>query len=344
MRISLITGINGQDGSYLAELLLDKNYIVYGLVRKSSNITTQKIDHIYDHPNLHLKYGDLLDFGSIFDILYEIKQKKPSIIEIYNLGAQSHVKVSFDMPILTSQIDALGPLNILEAIRKCKLEKISKFYQASTSELYGEILETPQNEKTPFNPQSPYACAKLYAYWITINYRKAYNLYTCNGILFNHESSRRAPTFVTKKITKGVAKISKNKQDCIILGNLDAKRDWGHAKDYVLAMWKMMQLDTPQDFVISSDSCYSVREFVEKTFKHINIDIKWKGSGVNEVGYDSKDETRTLIKISPKYFRPAEVNLLIGNSSKARKELNWKPTFDIDTLITEMITYDLDNE
>jgi len=341
MKISLITGINGQDGSYLAELLLQKDYLVYGLVRKSSSITTQKIDHIYNNKNLVLKYGDLLDLGSLVDILTEIKQIKPSVLEIYNLAAQSHVKVSFDMPIFTSQIDAIGPLNLLEAIRKCNMEKISKFYQASTSELYGDVLETPQNEDTPFNPQSPYACAKLYAFWITKNYRKAYDIFTCNGILFNHESSRRGSTFVTKKITKGVAKIFKNKQEFIELGNLDAKRDWGHAKDYVLAMWKMMQLETPEDLVISSNNCISVREFVEKTFKNIGIVIKWKGSGVDEVGYEENNQSRILVKINPRYFRPAEVKLLKGDSMKARKLLDWEPTFNIDTLISEMLEYDL---
>ena len=341
MKISLITGINGQDGSYLAELLLKKDYLVYGLVRKSSSITTQKIDHIYNHSSLFLKYGDLLDLGSLVDILTEIKTHNPSVLEIYNLAAQSHVKVSFDMPIFTSQIDAIGPLNLLEAIRKCNIESISKFYQASTSELYGDVLETPQNEKTPFNPQSPYACAKLYAFWITKNYRKAYNIFTCNGILFNHESPRRGATFVTKKITKGVAKIYKHKQEFIELGNLDAKRDWGHAKDYVLAMWKMMQLESPEDLVISSNNCVSVREFVEKSFKYVGISIEWKGSGVDEIGYESNNPNRILVKVNPRYFRPAEVKLLRGDSEKARKLLDWKPTFDIDKLISEMMEYDL---
>ena len=332
-RIALITGICGQDGSYLAELLLEKGYIVYGLIRRSSSINTNRINHIY--PKLQLRYGDLSDTSSITKILNEIKELT-GIIEIYNLGAMSHVKVSFDTPEYTGDIDGLGVLRILDTILSLGLKDRVRFYQASSSELYGKVQSIPQNEKTPFYPRSPYGVAKLYGYWITKNYRESYNLFACNGILFNHESPRRGETFVTRKITIALNKIVKGEQECLILGNLDAKRDWGHARDYVYGMWLMLQHDFPEDYVLSMNEMHSVREFVEKAFKLKGFDIIWKGTGVDEVGFD-KSTGRELIKVSPKYFRPAEVELLIGDSTKVREELNWFPKTTFDELVKEMV-------
>ena len=340
MKIGFITGITGQDGSYLAELLLEKNYKVFGMIRRSSSFNTQRIEHIYDNRNLYLRYGDLLDSNSIINILNEIKNLNPDIIEIYNLGAQSHVKVSFELPNYTSQVDSLGTLNILESVKQAGVTKIAKIYQAGTSELYGDVLEIPQTEKTPFNPQSPYAVAKLYSYWIIKNYRDAYGLFACNGILFNHESPRRGKTFVTRKITRAVANIYLGKQENLVLGNLDSKRDWGHAKDYVYAMWLMLQRDKPKDYVISTNESYSVREFVELVFKKINIIIKWKNEGLDEIGIDEKNN-KILVKIDKKYYRPLEVNKLLGDSSLARNELGWKPKYTFEQLIDEMLLEDL---
>lgn len=334
MKIALITGICGQDGSYLAELLLEKGYVVYGMIRRSSSINTKRIDHIYSL--LELRYGDLSDSSSITRILNEIKSKNPEIIEIYNLGAMSHVKVSFDVPEYTGDIDGLGVLRVLDLILSLGLRDIVRFYQASSSELYGKVQEIPQTEKTPFYPRSPYGVAKLYGFWITKNYRESYNIFACNGILFNHESPRRGETFVTKKITTALNNIINEKQDFLILGNLDAKRDWGHAKDYVYGMWLMLQQDNPDDYVISMNETHSVREFVEKAFAIKGITIKWFGEGINELGYCSKSG-RVLIKVSQKYFRPAEVDILIGDSTKARTLLGWEPKITFDKLVEEMV-------
>ena len=341
MKIALITGINGQDGSYLAELLLDKKYIVWGLIRRSSDINTHRIDHLYGQDNLILRYYDLTDSCNIVNILNEIKSiyQDLEILEIYNLAAMSHVKVSFEMPEYTGNVDGLGVLRILEAIKNSGICDKIKFYQASTSELYGLVQEVPQKETTPFYPRSPYGVAKLYGYWITKNYRESYNLFCCNGILFNHESPRRGPTFVTRKITRGLNKILKGEDDRLILGNLDAKRDWGHAKDYVEGMWRILQSKTPDDFVLSTNEFHSVREFVEKSFKLKGLYIKWKGKGINEIGYDQKTG-KELIFVSEKYFRPAEVEHLLGDSRKARKELNWKPKYNFDDLVKEMVNTD----
>ena len=333
MKLALITGINGQDGSYLAELLLEKNYIVYGLIRRSSSINTKRIDHIYER--LKLRYGDLSDSSSITKILNEIKEY-PGTIEIYNLGAMSHVKVSFDIPEYTGDIDGLGTLRILDAVLALGLKDRVKFYQASSSELYGKVTEVPQTEKTPFYPRSPYGVAKLYAYWITKNYRESYNLFACNGILFNHESPRRGETFVTKKITMALEGIINGTQECLVLGNINAKRDWGHAKDYVYGMWLMMQHDFPEDYVLATNEMHSVREFVEKAFQLKNFNICWKGENMNEIGYDSITG-RELIFIDPRYFRPAEVDLLIGDSSKAKFELDWEHKISFDQLVKEMV-------
>ena len=333
MKLALITGINGQDGSYLAELLLEKDYIVYGLIRRSSSINTKRIDHIYKR--LNLRYGDLSDGSSITKILNEIKEY-PGTIEIYNLGAMSHVKVSFDIPEYTGDIDGLGTLRILDAVLALGLKDRVKFYQASSSELYGKVTEVPQTEKTPFYPRSPYGVAKLYAYWITKNYRESYNFFACNGILFNHESPRRGETFVTKKITMALKGIINGTQDYLVLGNINAKRDWGHAKDYVYGMWLMMQHDFPEDFVLATNEMHSVREFVEKAFKLRGFNICWKGENINEIGYDSITG-RELIFIDPRYFRPAEVDLLIGDSSKAKFELNWEHKISFDQLVKEMV-------
>ena len=340
MKIALITGICGQDGSYLAELLLEKDYIVYGIIRRSSSINTRRIDHIYS--KLLLRYGDLSDSTSIIKILNEIKNKNPSTIEIYNLGAMSHVKVSFEIPDYTGDIDGLGVLRVLDAIVSLDIKSITRFYQASSSELYGKVQEIPQTETTPFYPRSPYGVAKLYGYWITKNYREAYDLFACNGILFNHESPRRGETFVTRKITIALNKIIKGQLDCLILGNLDAKRDWGHAKDYVYGMWLMLQQNTPCDYVLATNEFHSVREFVEKAFALKGFDIKWKGSGISEVGYDLLSG-KELIRVNEKYFRPAEVDFLLGNSSKAKNEIGWVPTTTFDQLVKEMVDFDCFN-
>ena len=330
MKAALITGITGQDGSYLAELLLEKNYQVWGMIRRSSNINTHRIEHIFD--KLNLRYGDLTDSSNIINILKEIKNYE--ILEVYNLAAMSHVKVSFEMPEYTGNVDGLGTLRLLEAIRTfCDTSKV-KFYQASTSELYGEVLETPQTETTPFNPQSPYAIAKLYSYYIVKNYRESYNLFACNGILFNHESERRGHNFVTRKITRGLKMILNGERENIILGNLDALRDWGHAKDYIYAMWLMMQYHTPEDFVIATGKQYSIRHFVETAFKIKGMTIRWKGEGVEEVGYFND---KILIKVDKKYFRPLEVHSLLGSTKKAQKLLKWKHTISFEQLVEKMV-------
>ena len=343
MKIAVITGITGQDGSYLTELLLEKEYIIYGIIRRSSSINTERIEHLYKNKNLILRYGDLTDISNISMILSEIKEtyQEDSFerIEIYNLAAMSHVKVSFELPIYTANVDAVGTLNILEAIRSSGLEKKIRFYQASTSELYGKVQEVPQTETTPFYPRSPYGVAKIYGFWIVKNYRESYNMFCCNGILFNHESPRRGPTFVTRKITRGLNMILKGERDKLVMGNLDSKRDWGHAKDYVEGMWRILQQDTPEDYVLSTNEYHSVREFIEKSFFLKGFEIKWKGEGINEIGYDKKTG-RELIFVSEKYFRPAEVEELLGDSTKARKELGWKPTYSFNELVKEMVEED----
>ena len=340
-KVSLITGITGQDGSYLAELLLEKNYYVWGIIRRSSDINTKRIDHLYKNKKLVLKYGDLTDSSNLLHIFYEIKNtyQDLSLLEIYNLGAMSHVKVSFEMPEYTANVDGVGVLRLLEAIRSSGYMEKCKFYQASTSELYGLVQEVPQKESTPFYPRSPYGVAKLYGYWITKNYREAYNMFTCNGILFNHESPRRGPTFVTRKITRGLNDILNGTKDKLIMGNLDAKRDWGHAKDYVYGMWMMLQSDTPNDYVLSTNEFHSVREFIEKAFSLKGFTILWKGHGINEIGYD-KNSGRELIFVSEKYFRPAEVEELLGDSSKVRNDLKWCPKYSFDDLVKEMVEQD----
>ena len=317
MKVALITGITGQDGSYLAELLLEKGYEVHGIVRRSSLINTHRIDHLYQSVKLH--YGDLTDSTNIVRVIQKVQPD-----EIYNLGAQSHVKVSFEMPEYTADVDGVGTLRILEAVRLLGMEDRVRIYQASTSELYGLVQETPQSETTPFYPRSPYGCAKLYGYWITKNYREAYGMYACTGILFNHESPRRGETFVTRKITQGLSKISSGIQDCLYLGNLDAMRDWGHAKDYVEAMWLMLQQDEPDDFVIATGEQYSVRQFVEKAAPYFGMKIEWIGEGLNEVGFDWNTK-RPIIKVDSKYFRPAEVESLLGDATKAKEKLGWEP-------------------
>ena len=344
MKVGLITGITGQDGSYLAELLLEKNYIIYGIIRRSSSINTKRIDHLYNNPNLFLKYGDMTDSANLQMILSEIKNKYPDMerLEVYNLAAMSHVKVSFEMPIYAGQVDGIGVLYLLEAIRSNGLEDKTRFYQASTSELYGKVQEVPQKETTPFYPRSPYGVAKLYGYWIVKNYRESYNMFACNGILFNHESSRRGETFVTRKITRGLNSILKGDADKLVLGNLDAKRDWGHAKDSCEGMWRILQQEKPDDFVLSTNEMHSVREFVEKSFALKGFNIKWKGTGLNEIGYDEKTG-RELIFVSEKYFRPAEVEELLGDSTKARNILGWKPKYSFDELVKEMVENDCKN-
>ena len=343
MKIAFITGITGQDGSYLAELLLEKNYIVWGLIRRSSQINTQRINHLYENNNLILRYGDLSDGTNLHKILTEIKNTYQDInknkLEVYNLAAMSHVKVSFDMPEYCSEINGTGTLKLLEAIRFTGLTNATKFYQASTSELYGKVTEIPQTEQTPFYPRSPYGVSKLYAFWIIKNYREAYNMFACNGILFNHESPRRGTTFVTRKITRGLNMILKNQSDRLVVGNLDAKRDWGHAKDYVEGMWRILQNDTPSDYVLSTNETHSVREFIEKAFKHRGFNIKWKGEGINEIGYDETTK-RELIFVSEKYYRPTEVELLLGDSTKARSMLGWCPSYSFDELVEEMVNED----
>jgi len=330
MKTALITGITGQDGSYLAELLLEKGYMVHGVIRRSSSINTGRIDHIYSHPNLKLHYGDVTDSLSIMNIL---KKYEPD--EIYNLAAQSHVKVSFETPEYTAQVDALGTLKILESVRLLNLEHKTKIYQASTSELYGLVQETPQKETTPFYPRSPYGVAKLYGYWIVKNYRESYNMFACSGILFNHESPRRGHNFVTKKIVDGLEAISSGRQECLYMGNLNAKRDWGHAKDYVKAMWLMLQQDTPDDFVISTGEQYSVKDFVNKCAPYYHLSIRWEGEGLNEVGINNYNN-KVIIRVDEKYFRPAEVETLLGDSSKARSVLGWQPEHTFDSLVEDM--------
>ena len=337
-KVALITGITGQDGSYLAEFLLEKGYIVHGIKRRASSFNTQRVDHIYQDPhidnaNFHLHYGDLTDTSNLVRIVQETQPD-----EIYNLGAQSHVAVSFESPEYTADVDGMGTLRILEAIRILGLEKKTRFYQASTSELYGLVQETPQRETTPFYPRSPYAVAKLYAYWITVNYREAYGMYACNGILFNHESPRRGETFVTRKITRGLANISQGLESCLYMGNIDALRDWGHAKDYVRMQWLMLQQDHAEDFVIATGVQYSVRQFIEKTAAALGMQMRWEGTGVNEVGYWND---KAVIKIDPRYFRPTEVETLLGDPSKAKQKLDWVPDITLDQMIEEMVAADL---
>lgn len=342
MKVALITGITGQDGSYLAELLLEKDYQVWGIIRRSSSINTQRIEHIFKNKNLTLKYGDLSDGSCMLEILYNIKATYTDNLErleIYNLGAMSHVKVSFEIPEYTADIDALGTLRILNAIRSSGLESITRFYQASTSELYGKVVEVPQTEKTPFYPRSPYGVAKLYGHWITKNYREAYDMYACSGILFNHESPRRAHNFVTRKITIGLGKILRGEAEHLVLGNLDSKRDWGHSKDFVYGMYLMLQQETPEDYVLSTNEYHSVREFVEKAFQLRGFNIQWKGTNTDEIGYDA-NTGRELILVSEKYFRPAEVDELLGDSTKARTELQWTPKISFDELVEEMVDSD----
>jgi len=334
---ALIFGITGQDGSYLAELLIKKNYIVHGVKRRSSSINTSRVDHIYQDPqiksrNFFLHYGDITDSTSVSKIIETIRPD-----EIYNLAAQSHVAVSFEVPEYTANADALGTLRILEAIKFHKLEKKTKFYQAGTSEMYGKVQETPQNEKTNFYPLSPYGVAKLYAHWITKNYREAYNIFGCNGILFNHESPRRGETFVTKKIIRALVKIKMGKQKKLFLGNLDSKRDWGHARDYVIAMWKILQQKKPDDFVIATGKQLSIRQFINLVAKKLNFNIIWRGKGINEKGFDLNTK-KNIIMIDKSYIRPLDVNTLLGNAAKARKQLSWKPKTNIHQLIEEMIS------
>ena len=328
MKVALITGITGQDGSYLAELLIEKGYEVHGIVRRASLINTHRIDHIYDQINLH--YGDLTDSTNLVRV---IQQVQPD--EIYNLGAQSHVKVSFEIPEYTGQVDALGTLRVLEAVRLLGMEKKTRIYQASTSELFGLVQETPQKETTPFYPRSPYGCAKIYGYWITKNYREAYNMYACTGILFNHESPRRGETFVTRKITRGLKAISEGSQNVLYLGNLNAKRDWGHAKDFVRAMWMMLQQETPEDYVIATGEQYSVRQFVEAAAPYFGFDVEWYGEGEDEIGMDKKTK-KTIIAVNSKYYRPTEVETLLGDSSKAQEELGWTPEITFTELVEDM--------
>ena len=340
MKRALITGVTGQDGSYLAELLLSKGYEVHGIKRRTSSFNTQRIDHIYqdihESGNFKLHYGDLSDSSNLIRLVKEIEPD-----EIYNLAAQSHVKVSWDCPEYTADCDGLGTLRLLEAIRVNKLENKTKFYQASTSELFGLIQEPIQSEKTPFYPRSPYAVAKLYAYWICVNYRESFGIFASNGILFNHESPRRGETFVTRKITMAATKIKMGLQDKLYLGNLSAKRDWGHAKDYVEGMWRILQADKPNDYVLATGVTTSIRDFCKMTFSELGYDIEWQGEGVNEKGID-KATGKVLIEVDPRYFRPAEVDLLLGDSSKARRELGWKPNYDLKALVKEMVASDLE--
>ncbi|KAJ6640826.1 GDP-mannose 4,6 dehydratase [Pseudolycoriella hygida] len=342
LKKALITGITGQDGSYLAEFLLEKGYEVHGIIRRASTFNTSRIEHLYADPKTHregkmkLHYGDMTDSSSLIKIIATVKPD-----EIYNLAAQSHVKVSFDLSEYTAEVDAIGTLRLLEAIRICNLDGDVKFYQASTSELYGKVVETPQTEKTPFYPRSPYACAKLYGYWIVVNHREAYNIFACNGILFNHESPRRGENFVTRKITRSVAKIHLKQLDSFELGNLDSKRDWGHAKDYVEAMWMMLQQERPQDFVIATGETHSVREFVEAAFRVIGTEIEWRGTGVNEVGVE-RGTDKIRIRVNPKYFRPSEVDLLLGDATKAWNELKWKPKISFLELVEDMTKSDIE--
>jgi len=352
MKKALITGITGQDGSYLAEFLLEKGYEVHGIKRRASSFNTQRIDHIYQDPHVDnarfkLHYGDLTDSSNLTRILQEVQPD-----EVYNLGAQSHVAVSFEAPEYTADVDAMGTLRLLESIRFLGLEKHTRFYQASTSELYGLVQEIPQKETTPFYPRSPYGVAKLYAYWITVNYREAYGMYACNGILFNHESERRGETFVTRKITRGMANIAQGLEECLFMGNMDALRDWGHAKDYVRMQWMMLQQDKPQDFVIATGVQYSVRDFVERTAKELGITLAFEGEGVKEVGkvvaIEGTDAPalkvgQVVVQVDTRYFRPAEVETLLGDPSKAKQELGWVPEITLDQMIKEMVANDLSN-
>lgn len=341
MKRALITGITGQDGSYLTEILLDKGYEIHGLKRRASSFNTQRIDPIYedrhnDNVRLFLHYADLTDSSSLIRLVQEIQPD-----EIYNLGAQSHVRVSWECPEFTAETDALGTLRLLEAIRINGMEKKTKFYQASTSELFGLIQEPIQSEKTPFYPRSPYGVAKLYAYWITVNYRESFGMFACNGILFNHESPRRGENFVTRKITMAATRISLGLQDKLYLGNLDSKRDWGHAKDYVEGMWRILQQDKPDDFVLATGTTTSIRDFVTMTFKELGIAIEWQGTGLDEKGIDAANG-KVIVEVDPLYFRPAEVDLLLGDATKAREKLGWKPTYDLDALCKEMVAFDLE--
>ncbi|MHA8075300.1 GDP-mannose 4,6-dehydratase [Aquirufa sp. TARAVU-A1A] len=348
-KVALITGITGQDGAYLAELLLSKNYVVHGIKRRSSLINTQRIDHLYEDPhvnssNFHLHYGDLSDSTNIIRIIQDVQPD-----EIYNLGAMSHVKVSFDEPEYTAQVDGIGTLRILEAVRLLGMTKKTKIYQASTSELYGLVQEVPQSEKTPFYPRSPYAVAKLYGYWITVNYREAYDMFAVNGILFNHESPLRGETFVTRKITRGVAQIALGQQDKLYLGNLDAKRDWGHAKDYVEAMWLILQQEKPEDFVIATGITTTVRDFIRMAFSEVGIEIKFSGEGVNEIATIAACNNplyqveigKEVVAVDPRYFRPTEVELLIGDPTKAKEKLGWKLQYDLPALVKDMMASDV---
>ena len=333
MKTALITGITGQDGSYLAELLLEKGYEVHGIVRRSSLINTHRIDHIYDR--IHLHYGDITDSTNVISVI-----RKVAPDEIYNLAAQSHVKVSYETPEYTGQVDALGTLRVLEAVRLLDMDSHVRVYQASTSELFGLVQTVPQNELTPFHPRSPYGVAKMYGYWIIKNYRESYGMYACSGILFNHESPRRGETFVTRKITLGLSAIAKGEQECLYLGNLNALRDWGHARDYVEAMWLMLQQKKPDDYVIATGRMYSVRQFVEACAPYFGMDIEWQGHGVDEVGID-KNTGNVIIKVASKYFRPAEVEQLLGDATKAKKELGWEPKTSFEKLVKEMCTDDI---
>ncbi len=351
MKTALITGITGQDGSYLAEFLLAKGYVVHGIKRRASSFNTERIDHIYEDPEIHnncfnLHYGDLSDASSLTRIINETQPD-----EIYNLAAQSHVAVSFESPEYTANVDALGALRVLESIRFLNLEKKTRFYQASTSELFGMVQETPQKETTPFYPRSPYAVAKMYAYWITVNYRESYGIFACNGILFNHESMRRGETFVTRKITRGLCNIAQGLGECLYLGNLDALRDWGHAKDYVRMQWLMLQQDQPDDFVIATGKQISVREFVQMSAKILGIGVKFEGEGMNEravvASIDSENAPAlsigdVIVRVDPRYFRPAEVETLLGDPTKARERLGWVPEISVEDMCSEMIEYDLD--
>lgn len=350
MKTALITGVTGQDGAYLAELLLSKGYMVHGIKRRSSLFNTQRIDHIYEDPhieNQHFKlhYGDLSDSTNLIRIIQETQPD-----EIYNLGAMSHVKVSFDTPEYTANADGIGTLRILEAVRLLGLTKKTKIYQASTSELYGLVQEVPQKETTPFYPRSPYAVAKMYAYWITVNYREAYDMFACNGILFNHESPRRGETFVTRKITRGVAQMAMGLQDALFMGNIDSQRDWGHAKDYVEAMWLILQQDKPEDFVISTGVTTTVRDFIKMAFKEVGVEVAFSGDGVDEVGVvvstSNPDYSFTVgqvvVKIDPTYFRPTEVDLLIGDNTKAKTKLGWEPKYNLEMLVKEMMEADVE--
>lgn len=341
MKKALITGITGQDGAYLAEFLLNKGYEVHGIKRRASSFNTDRIDHLYQDPhvsnrNFILHYGDLSDASNLIRLVQEIQPD-----EVYNLGAQSHVAVSFESPEYTADTVGLGTLRVLEAIRVAGLEKKTRFYQASTSELYGEVQEIPQKETTPFYPRSPYAVAKLYAYWITVNYREAYGMYACNGVLFNHESPIRGETFVTRKITRALSRINLGLQDCLYLGNMDSKRDWGHAKDYVEMQWLMLQQEKPDDFCIATGVQYSVRDFVNVAYDHIGKKIRWKGKGVDEKGYDT-ETGNCIVAIDPRYFRPTEVETLLGDPSKAKEKLGWVPKITFEEMVHEMMENDLD--